>query len=377
MADAGNVLHLVDSLGLGGAQTVLKCYFESHANARTLHLYGLRSSSSEINISHPGVQVHPSTRRFSLAPLMDLRRIVRERNVGVVHCHLFRAQVCGYLLKVLFRPDVALVFHEHGRVVGQEGESKLEAIMFRWFLRLAWRQVDHFICISEHTRARLLQIIPSAGSVTSVVANPIPIRGRRPGIPEKAAIRHAVGVPEGVFVVGFASRIVERKGWRDFLDAIATLIREVRVYFLLAGEGEDRARAESCVRDLGLETHGRILGHIDWMDRFYASLDCFVMPSHWEPHGLAHLEAQSFGVPVVAANVPGLNSTVTADVDALLFGPGDTNALAGCIRKLASDGTLCRRLGDAGLANAAKYTTRAFTDGLEAIYATIDRKDCA
>jgi glycosyltransferase involved in cell wall biosynthesis len=376
-AAMSGVLHVVDSLGLGGAQTVLKCYFESRAGDAGLHLYGLRSLPTQIDVSHPGVHVYPSTRRLSLAPLPELHRIVRQRNVRVVHCHLFRAQVCGFLLKFFFHPHVALVFHEHGRAVGQEGESKIETMLFRWFLRLAWRRVDHFICISDHTRARLLQIIPGAASVTSVVANPVPIFGRPPSASEKAAVRKAIGVPEGAFVVGFASRLVERKGWRDFLDAVARVVDERPVYFLLAGEGEDRASAQSHVQERGLQKHGRLLGRIGWMDRFYACIDCFVMPSHWEPHGLAHLEAQTFAVPVVVANVPGLNATVQHDVDALLFEAGDVEALAKNIGRLASDETLCKRLADAGLLNSTKYTASAFANGLEAIYMNIGRKERA
>jgi len=307
--------------------------------------------------------------RFSLAPLFALRRRIREHGITLLHCHLFRAQVFGFLLKRLFFPRIALVFHEHGRAVGREGESSLEAALFRMFLRLAWRDVDRFICISDITRTRLLALVPGAEPATTVVANPIPVYPRKGETPDRDAVRRAHDIPADAFVVGFASRLVERKGWDDFLGAMALLAPRLPIHFLLAGDGEDRAKAEARIRELGLADRGRMLGHIDWMRDFYASLDCFVMPSHWEPHGLAHLEAQSFRLPVVVSRVPGLGSTVKGESDALLFDAGDVPALAECIHRIAVDRGLRERLVTGGVANAKRYTREAFDEGLASAYA--------
>jgi glycosyltransferase involved in cell wall biosynthesis len=365
------VLHVVDSLGLGGAQAILKGFFESRVGDKTVYLYGMRSVPKQMEIAHPNVEVNPSSLRFSMLPLLRLRTIVRDRAIGILHCHLFRAQVFGFVLKTLFFPRISLVFHEHGRAVGREGESGLETLIFRWFLRLAWRRIDRFICISDHTRTRLLQIIPGAERNTTVVANPIPVHPRNGETQDGNVIRRAKAIPDGAFVVGFASRLVERKGWADFLGAMALLVPKLPVFFLLAGDGEDRAKAEARIRELDLEGRGRMLGHIDWMVRFYECLDCFVMPSHWEPHGLAHLEAQSFGVPVVVSDVPGLGSTVSDGKDALMFKAGDVSGLAECIRRLAVDCALRDRLVAGGLANAARYTMDAFAASMEEVYAAV------
>jgi len=219
-ANSGAVLHIVDSLAFGGAQSILKDYFESRPDDKMLHLYALRVAPRQVNISHPNVHVDPSAARLSMAPLPELRRMVGEEGISVLHCHLFRSQVFGYILKALFFPQIALVFHEHGRVVGREGESALEALMFRLFLRLAWRRVDWFICNSDYTRSRLLQLVEGARHRASVVANPIPVYPDGNDTQDPADIRRSFAVPGGAYVVGFASRLVERKGWRDFLDAV-------------------------------------------------------------------------------------------------------------------------------------------------------------
>ena len=148
-----------------------------------------------------------------------------------------------------------------------------------------------------------------------------------------------------MFVVGFAARFLERKGWRDFLHAVRIVAAQIPVFFLLAGDGEDRDKVEVCIRDLGLGDRGRMLGHVTRMDRFYRVLDCFVMPPHWEPHGLSHLEAQSYGIPVVA--------------------------LADRILQIASNRQLRTRLIHDGSLNAARYTIDIFARKLDQLYSEV------
>jgi glycosyltransferase involved in cell wall biosynthesis len=366
----GGILHLVDSLGLGGVQTLLKSYFETRPADPARHLYALRSVPGQIRIDHPNVAVHASHARFSFAPLFALRRLLRSRTIAVLHCHLFRAQVFGFLLKVLFFPRIALVFHEHGRVVGREGESRLEERAFRMFMRLSRRRVDRYVCISAHTRERLLELIPDCGERATVVTNPVTLAPQDPPA-DRAALRRAYGAPDGAFVVGFASRLIERKGWMDFLEATARIDRSVPVFFLLAGNGEDRAKVEARALRADVAGRGRVLGHVERMAEFHACLDCFVMPSHWEPFGLSHLEAQAFGVPVVVSNVPGLASTVHEGVDALLVSPRDVEALAAAIARLAAEPSLRERLSAAGRMNASRHSPEKFAADLDAVYAEV------
>jgi len=362
------VLHVIDSLGLGGAQVILKDYFESRTPHGADHIYGLRTVDGAIEIRHPGAGVNASPSRFSVAPLRELRDIVRQWQIDILHCHLFRAQVFGFLAKALYFPRIVLIFHEHGRVVGREGEPWPESLAFRVFLRAAWPRVDQFVCISDYTRACLLRIIPGADRRAIVVSNPIRLPRNRQSHEQVAALRSELAIPVGSFCVGFAARLVERKGWRDFLLAMQSLASRLPVFFLLAGDGEDRQRAESAVRALGLADRGRMMGHFARMDRFFPALDCFVMPSLWEPHGLAHLEAQSYGIPVVVSDVPGLNETVHAELDALLFEAGNPSLLAGQVLRIATDATLRSRLAQGGFANAAGYTMDSFASRLEQIY---------
>ena len=371
------VLHVVDSLGPGGAQTILKVYLEDvvarGANGDSHSLYALRRVPNELSIAGADVTIDSSPGRYSLGPLLRLWRLVRARRIRVLHCHLFRAQALGYLLKRLVEPRMGLVFHEHGRVIGTEGESALERLAFRILLQLARSQVDCFVCISGHVRDKLLEVIPMVAERAIVVANPIPTRAGCEAQVDAEAPRREVDIPVGAFVVGFAGRLVGRKGWRDFLVAMKLLSARIPIFFLVTGDGPDRDAVREAIVTLGLGQRGRMLGHVQQKDMgsFYRRLDCLAMPSHWEPHGLAHLEAQSYGVPVVVSDVPGLNATVHTDEDALLFPAGDAAALAEKILLIALDGVLRFRLSSGGKVNAARFSVDAFARRLDVIYAAL------
>lgn len=359
------VLHIIDSLGLGGAQSVIKSYFESRPDDTGIYLFGLRTVSNAVRIAHPNVECHPAESRFSLAPLARLRHLIASERIEILHCHLFRSQVFGTVLKGLGGGKVRLVFHEHGRAVGQE-EPLSEVIAFRSFIRTFARTVDAFVCNSELARDGIVRLAPAAQPRTRVVPNPIaPLR--EPLIDRRAA-RATYDVPESAFVVGFAGRLVEPKGWRDYLHAIKLAAGKHPVFYLLAGEGRDRSRVVAAIEELQLEQSGRLLGHVADMNTFYRALDCLVMASRWEPHGLTHLEAQAHGVPVIVANVPGMSATVHAEHDALLFEAANVDALGEAICRLVEDTELRERLSKNGPANAARFTMDKFVEGLEEAY---------
>jgi glycosyltransferase involved in cell wall biosynthesis len=372
MTDAPRVLHLIDTLSPGGAQAILKTYLEAGTPlSGGQWLYALRTTDHALPIRHPNIVVDPSPSRISAAPLFRIRRLVERERIGILHCHLMRSQVFGYLLKRLHLPHVALVFHEHGRVVGREGESRAEAIGFRAFLRVASPYVTRFLCAGDFVCSRLVEIAPDVATRAVALDNPVQGPSAGPSEAETVRARARLAVPSGRFVLGFAGRLVDRKGWRDFLHGVKVLARDVPLFFLMAGDGPDRSQLVKTIQDLGLGDEGVMLGQVHDMRDFYQALDCLIMPSHWEPHGLSHIEAQSHGVPVVVADVPGLNATVHACQDALLFPAGDVEHLVACVRRVHADAGLRRRLQAAGLRNAARFSVEAFSTGLEALYASM------
>ncbi len=95
--------------------------------------------------------------------------------------------------------------------------------------------------------------------------------------------------------------------------------------------------------------------------------EVYLWPGYGEAYGLAYLEAQAAGLPVVAQRVAGVPEVVT-DETGILTPPGDAAAFGGAVAALIGDGALRARLGAAARARVmSRHSLLAATARLNAI----------
>ena len=124
---------------------------------------------------------------------------------------------------------------------------------------------------------------------------------------------------------------------------------------LVIGEGEAREAVEAAFAGLG-ESRVRFAGGrpAASLPPIYAASDLFVWPAVGEAYGMALLEAQAAGVPVVAGRERGVPDVVTEGTTGLLAPPHDPAALAALIARVLDDAALRGRLGEAAAAIVAR-----------------------
>jgi len=112
---------------------------------------------------------------------------------------------------------------------------------------------------------------------------------------------------------------------------------------------------------LGLVPDDRLVGLLNLAD-------IFVMPTReLEMFGMAAVEAQACGTPVVASDHGGLRETVPAEVG-LRFAPGVASELADALVTLLRGADLRARLGTGALENARQYSWDKIAVSLDNIY---------
>ena len=131
-------------------------------------------------------------------------------------------------------------------------------------------------------------------------------------------------------------------------------------HLLVVGGGPKRA---AIVRQLTAAAPGRVafLGELsrDSLGLVYAACDLFVWPAVNEAFGMALLEAQAAGLPVVAGNQRGVPDIVVPGATGLLPTPGDASAFSHAVRRLLQDDTMRRDFG----ADAARRVREKFDIG--------------
>ncbi|MEL7303460.1 MAG: glycosyltransferase family 4 protein, partial [Pseudomonadota bacterium] len=151
---------------------------------------------------------------------------------------------------------------------------------------------------------------------------------------------------DGPLTIGMLAELTHRKAQDVAIEALARLrAGGINARLVCAGSGSSEL-LENLAKQLNVSSKVEFLG---WADpvRFLNTLDVFCFPSRAEPFGIALIEAMAQGVPVVASDVDG-PADILADGSGLLVPPGNAEALANAIGRIARDETLAAQLSDRG-----------------------------
>lgn len=175
----------------------------------------------------------------------------------------------------------------------------------------------------------------------------------------------------------YVGSLWEGKGPHVAVRALARLVRSgvTRAHLDVCGTGTSQfvAWLRQVVAEEGMESHVTFHGFVpaDAVRRLCQSHDVLVFPSQWdEPFAAVPVEAMSCGMAIAATTAGGTPEAVVDGETGILVRPGDAEALALALRRLASDPGLRRRLGAAAARRARElFDFDAYVDRLEAYYA--------
>ena len=141
--------------------------------------------------------------------------------------------------------------------------------------------------------------------------------------------------------------------YRLLAEALRPL-RDQRWQLLVAGDGAVRGEVESLLR-AAVADRIRFLGALSQhqVAALYAASDLSVWPAVNEAYGMAMLEAQAAGIPVVSCASRGVPDVVEHGRTGLLAAPGDAEALSTLVRELLEDAPRRIRMGSAAAEFAA------------------------
>jgi glycosyltransferase involved in cell wall biosynthesis len=174
-----------------------------------------------------------------------------------------------------------------------------------------------------------------------------------PSDERRLAARTMLGLDPEAPVVVAVGREERQKGLVHLIRAMPHVIAEhPDVTLVTAGRsGHASAAIDDAIRETGLMSRVRRLGHRDDVADVLAAGDVFAFPSLWEGLGGVMLEAMALAVPVVASDLPALREVVDSGPtgNARLVAPGDVPALGGAIAELLAHPERRRAMGARGL----------------------------
>ena len=310
-----------------------------------------------------------------LLATVRLARLMRAERPLILHTHTAKAGAVGRLAALLAgRARPPIVVHTfHGHVLrGYFG--RFWTTVFRVLERTLAHVTDTLVAVSPEVRDELVALGIAPASKFEVIRLGIELESRLPDRDAaRAETRRVMGVAEDRFLVGWIGRMTGVKRTDVVLRAFARLREQgVDAVLCMVGDGPDRDDVEELASELGLVQNTLFTGYQEDVGRFFSAFDVFVLPSANEGTPVTAIEALAGGCPVVATRVGGVPDVVRDGEDGLLVEPGDEEALAAALRRLALDPELRARMGSASRERMlSRYAVGRLIDDIDALYRSL------
>jgi glycosyltransferase involved in cell wall biosynthesis len=170
---------------------------------------------------------------------------------------------------------------------------------------------------------------------------------------------------DGVVRIGFAGKLIARKGVDDLLQATALLPPTYDWSVTVVGDGPLMRQLQDMAGQLGVDDRVTFHGFANTteMPKLLAGFDVVVVPSRLDMRALITIEAMAAGAAIVVSDataVWGPGDLVEHGLTGIVYPSGDPRALARELTQLISDRTFLTRIRQAGADRAAAYGPDAF-----------------
>jgi glycosyltransferase involved in cell wall biosynthesis len=314
------VLHLIKSLGRGGAEKLIpetalvhdQEQFEFHC----LYFYHQENNIVE-ELERAGIKVHliPSGNLGLFFQVKKVREFIHLNAINIIHAHLpwagILARSVGNNLKI------PIVYTEHNT---WERYNKLSY----WGNRISFKQQDVAIAVSNEVALsmRLNSIwnpYQRGGRMRlKVIQNGVNTEEFKRRKTEDGR-RQQLGISKEAPVIGIVAVFRSQKRlWLWVEVALKILERCPETHFMLVGDGEWRERIEAQIEKSGKSANFHLVGVQKNVIPYLSLMDIYLSTSEFEGLPIAMLEAMSCEVPVVGTSAGGIGEVIQQGIQGYL-----------------------------------------------------------
>ena len=295
--------------------------------------------NSDINIKYVGIEHKHSNNKIKLIinlfnMYIKLKKFIKlqsKRNESVI---IGIGTGISYLLPYVYNNKYKLIGTQHNPV----SHNKIVDI----FRRLTIKKMDHYVVLDKDTKNDMENNCKLKG--INVIPNPLTIK-----INEKSKLNSKT-----VLAVG---RLTKQKGFDLLLESWKIVASEHNDWNLvIVGEGEEYESLNNKIKSIGIEASVSIKPFTREIQEHYKNSSIFVLSSRYEGFGLVVLEAQAFGLPVVAFDCPtGPRNIINDGVDGYLVENENIEELSEKISMLIKDKNIRSEVGQNAIKNSDRF----------------------
>ena len=304
------------------------------------------------------------TSKFSFRSLKNIMRIIREKNIHIIHTHNRREDLLGAVASLI--RGIPHVITIHDRInMNQEGKrvNNFNARFYKFVLKHMSKKI---IAVSDATKEDLVQELKINKNKVIHIVNGTDFERLSLDLDTHKEKEKLVGI-----IARVRNKQVGKKGHLYFLHACKIVLEgHKNAAFAICGEDSiTREYLESICRELNIHEHVRFLGYRKDIANVISMCDVIVQPSLFEGLPRVLVEAMYLGKAVVGTDVDGIREIIEHGKTGLLIPSKDARSLAGAIIQLLDNENLAKELGrNAGEFIKSNYDARVMAQQTELLY---------
>lgn len=318
---------LSSGLGKKGHKAIIACSEKGH----------VRGAATDMGLATVGLEVMNACDPLSIAKII---RIISRHDITALVANLGKEYWPATIAARLLGINVILVRHQTDRIRRTT----------RWLIA---NHVDRVVAVSEAVRSALLRSRIAADKIT-VIHNSVLLEKFDPGAVDVRRVREELGFSMSDLVAGTVGKIHRGKGVFELMRAASILRDKYPVKLLYVGEGPEMGALKKESQGLGMAETIVFAGLRRDIERMYAAMDVFVLPSYNEGMPTVLLEAMAMARPVIATPVGGIPEIINNGENGMLVPVSDHVAVAEVFETLFNNRSLMHEMGLKGRETVVK-----------------------
>ena len=302
------VLHIIKSLGRGGAEMLLpetlKLHNQTQFEFHYIYFLPWKNQLADTIASTGGI-VSCFKANNNLQLLLQFPKIIsycKNNNIQLIHAHLPWAGFVGRIVHQITK--IPLLYTEHNL---QERYHFITKYINKWTFNFQTIGIGVSEDVTQSIKKNIKPAIPVKTILNGVNTDDF----QRNSISGRNEIRKQYSIPQDAFVVGTVAVFRFQKRLDLWLETIAEAIHQnPKIYGIIVGAGPLEPMLLEKHKELGLEEKVFFAGLQTNVKPFYEAMDVFMMSSSFEGLPIALLEAMSMSCAIVSTDAGGIKEVL-------------------------------------------------------------------
>ena len=284
--------------------------------------------------------------------VLSFKRVITEINPHVVFTHAFNGVISAFITSLFIKNKIKLLYSFHGNYIAPSLSKKMLQAIYNRSVYSIFRWSDcKVICVSNFSKKQLIDKHCDPNKIF-VIHNALP----------KSKILSERQFDASKLKCCVVSRISPGKG----INVVLNVFKKRSNSLTVIGDGP---LLEALSIEASSYDNIEFVGKSNEVEKYLLSCDVFILPSSYENHSIAILEAMRASNVIIVTDVGGNAESIRHNKDGILFDNGDEQSLNLYLDIIEQDRALCKRLStSASVRFDSNFTIEKFYRNLNSIF---------